>query len=518
MIANLDAEDPPPTSDICVVGAGPAGLALASVLDQHGVDAIVLDAGGDQSASDPGADRDPDAMPYPDVATTRRRGYGGTAALWGTDGDGWTKGAAMFRPLESHDFTQRAWIPHSGWPIQMDDLEPYYRQASRLAQLGTDVFDLDHWDPDNFKRLPIDDTGFQTKVFHLSHRDVYINDLVNRAKTSQTVRLIGHAPVTKLIPNRDGTAIVAARTATANGAIVDVRANQFVLATGGIENTRLMLELDDATSGAGSDAGRWPALGKTFMERPHGIVGIILPTPAFASRSHNYQMVQTADPTDAGPTVVSKWHITPTRELLEAEQLAGFSLSFFPAEPAWLPDDMNQIARQEGHKHNTAAAQTGLHAISFMAEQYPNSGSQIRLSERQGAFAMRVPTIARTLRPEDHKLYLRMQQMTLEALEGQGLGQVHIRRIKGPEGTDSYVKPLWNGYEAAMPVAHHHMGTTRMHHDPQLGVVDGNNRCHGVANLHIAGTSVFPTSGCYNPTMTLIALSLRLADHLRTGL
>ena len=64
----------------------------------------------------------------------------------------------------------------------------------------------------------------------------------------------------------------------------------------------------------------------------------------------------------------------------------------------------------------------------------------------------------------------------------------------------------------------HHMGTTRMHDDPRQGVVDRNSKVHGVDNLYVAGSSVFPTSGAANPTLTLVALTLRLADHLKVQL
>jgi choline dehydrogenase-like flavoprotein len=61
----------------------------------------------------------------------------------------------------------------------------------------------------------------------------------------------------------------------------------------------------------------------------------------------------------------------------------------------------------------------------------------------------------------------------------------------------------------------HHMGTTRMHVAPQHGVVDESSRVHGTTNLFVAGSSVFPSGGYANPTLTIVALALRLGDHLR---
>ena len=60
----------------------------------------------------------------------------------------------------------------------------------------------------------------------------------------------------------------------------------------------------------------------------------------------------------------------------------------------------------------------------------------------------------------------------------------------------------------------HHMGTTRMHESPRMGVTDANCRVHGLQNLYVAGSSLFPCAGHQNPTLTIVALALRLADHL----
>ena len=71
---------------------------------------------------------------------------------------------------------------------------------------------------------------------------------------------------------------------------------------------------------------------------------------------------------------------------------------------------------------------------------------------------------------------------------------------------------------ATSSASRHHMGTTRMHPDPAEGVVDADGRVHGLSNLYIAGCSVFPTSGIGNPTLTLLALAMRLSDHLKRRL
>jgi choline dehydrogenase-like flavoprotein len=91
--------------------------------------------------------------------------------------------------------------------------------------------------------------------------------------------------------------------------------------------------------------------------------------------------------------------------------------------------------------------------------------------------------------------------VVVDELERHGLGRVLVGADDPPD-----------------PNAHHHVGTTRMHADARLGVVDADSRVHGLANLFVTGSSVFPTGGFANPTLTIVALALRLADHLEARL
>jgi choline dehydrogenase-like flavoprotein len=125
------------------------------------------------------------------------------------------------------------------------------------------------------------------------------------------------------------------------------------------------------------------------------------------------------------------------------------------------------------------------------------------------------------------KLIWRMNALDLHTIEealkvtALELGASASGRVKGLNG--SYTEPTrffdrnapFDGdRDAQLVLWHHHMGTTRMHSSEKRGVVDANCQVHGMANLFIAGSSVFPTSGSANPTLTIIALALRLADHL----
>jgi choline dehydrogenase-like flavoprotein len=137
-----------------------------------------------------------------------------------------------------------------------------------------------------------------------------------------------------------------------------------------------------------------------------------------------------------------------------------------------------------------------------MTEQVPNPESRVLLSDEQDALGQPRARLHWQLQPQDTRSIQRSQQVLDRALRRAGVGRVHVASLDAIER-----ESVRGGY--------HHMGTTRMGATPQEGVVDGNCKIHGVENTYVAGSSVFTTAGCANPTLTIAALSLRLADHLK---
>jgi choline dehydrogenase-like flavoprotein len=133
-------------------------------------------------------------------------------------------------------------------------------------------------------------------------------------------------------------------------------------------------------------------------------------------------------------------------------------------------------------------------------EQAPDPDNRVTLDAACDRFGLPKPTLHWRWRALDQANLVRLRALVADELERHGLGRVEVADAP-PD-----------------PNAHHHMGTTRMHRDPRRGVVDEHTRVHGLSNLYVAGSSVFPTSGFANPTLTLVALSLRLADHLEKQL
>jgi choline dehydrogenase-like flavoprotein len=151
--------------------------------------------------------------------------------------------------------------------------------------------------------------------------------------------------------------------------------------------------------------------------------------------------------------------------------------------------------------------------LEARGEQAPNPESRVTLTGERDALGARRVRLDWRLQAQDAGSLRAAARLLGRELGAQGLGRVHCG-IGAPA-----VEALAAG-EAARRLrgGPHHMGTTRMHRDPRHGVVDADCRVHGVDNLFVAGASVFPTCGCSNPTLTLLALALRLAAHLRREL
>jgi choline dehydrogenase-like flavoprotein len=152
----------------------------------------------------------------------------------------------------------------------------------------------------------------------------------------------------------------------------------------------------------------------------------------------------------------------------------------------------------------------GLYTV-IRAEQAPNPDSRVTLTGERDALGMPRVALDWRLSPIDK----RSVRVTMEALDGElrrlDLGTCTPEPWLAEDGPDWEVDPLISNHPIG---GFHHMGTTRMAASPRAGVVDADCRVHGVANLYVAGSSVFPTGGWANPTLTIVALALRLADHL----
>ena len=285
----LDGRTMPPDArldvDLCIIGAGPAGLSLACEFADSTVRVAVLESGG--------LDREPDidrlgagdsvGYPYHALERVRARGIGGSSLRWDAhengDDEGWNA-----RPLEPLDFEPRPGRPLSGWPFRYHDLEPYYRRAQVVASLGPFAYDAATWEREGARRLPLGDS---VDTIVLQRGPLTFAHHVGTLAAASNISLVHHATVTRLVTAAGGGRIVEAIARPRSDSTVSVGARLFILATGGIENARMLLLTNDARpAGLGNGNG---LVGRYFMERLSARGGVLMPTdPDLARRATLY--------------------------------------------------------------------------------------------------------------------------------------------------------------------------------------------------------------------------------------
>lgn len=490
MFADADdvARDTTIVADVCIVGAGPAGITIARELAADSAPSVVvLESGGfevEPATEDlyRAANR---GEPYP-VEASRQRAFGGSTGHWG----------GTCRPLDAEDFEARDWIPFSGWPFPKRELEPYYERAQRVCELGPYAYDLDAWRdrlPDELDTVNDDRLGtalFQRSLTRFGER--YRDDL---ERADLTVYL--HANVVTIATDPSGSRVEEVEVATLAGNRFGVRAGTVVLATGGIEVARLLL----ASPGAGGNGlgNEHDLVGRFFMEHPQGRLGsaAIIDTHFDPGLYDGVDVEVAGD--DASALLAGAFVIPPARRA--AEHLLGFSVTLFVLAP---PPDARLAAVDVGSVAADIAGSPSWVPVAVLTtgEQVPNPESRVTLGAALDPLGVPRAELHWNLAPADRASMARSLELLAAELGSRGLGRLRI----DVEDLALSAHPMQG--------ASHHMGTARMHRDPDSGVVDEHGRVHGVDNLYVAGSAVFPTSGYANPTLTIVALALRLAERL----
>lgn len=476
--------------DVCVIGAGAAGMTLALRLAERGLDVALMEAGGFEISAESqeiyeGAILGRDYWP---LDVPRLRFLGGSMGHWG----GWC------RALDAHDFAAKPWNPGSGWPIAKADLDPYAAETDAILDLPSAAAV-----PDAPAALARD--GFRQVEFRFSDPPTNFRDKFAPALEAAHGIVLGfNANLVDLRLDPDLGRIEAAvfRGWDPGDPGFEVTARAYVLACGGIETPRLLLNFTlQVPAGIGNAAG---LVGRYFAEHPHFVLAEAIfraplpelsfysPTDAFM-REHevlNFGMriERTPGPFVRQPgTVAGDPSCADPFILRLAERLADVA-------PACAPGGDGRVAFD------------GL--IRIAHEQALDPDSRVMLGAATDRFGLRRAALDWRLGPMD----LHTQRTALIAfatmLAERDIGRVRIRDWVLAEPFD------WPGIADDEVGGKHHMGTTRMADDPRRGVVDRDCRLHELGNLWVAGSSVFPTGGHANPTYTIVQLALRLGDHL----
>jgi choline dehydrogenase-like flavoprotein len=493
-------------TDVCVIGSGPAGLALVAELIDGPHDVVLLESGGFEP--------DP-AIEELSMGTSvghqygglvnRPRGFGGSSQVW--------PGQVM--QLTPIDFEARHWVEHSGWPIERDELDVYYHRAMRFLALPLDALEGDIW-----RLSPAEEPSFRRSELVTTHsvfapRPRLGSLLQGKFANAARLRTFLHATATRLCANESGSHVERVEVATLGGTRVSVKARTFVIACGTIENARLLL-----ASGLGNDL-----VGRFLQDHVVAICAAV----TSASEDRLQEMFTFFD--HGRVRHYPKIALSPDLQRREHLLNCGANLVFHTVEdsveesalrvrralrtsrrPALA--DLMSVGRRPVHAARLGWRQVrgrpflppieSVHLLA-MCEQAPNPLSRVRLSTTEkDALGVPRPEIDWHLEGAERRTIATLASTVAAELRRTGLGDAQPAAWLDGEDWANRV------YDTV-----HQMGTTRMAESAAEGVVDPDCRVHGLDNLYAAGASVFPTGGYSNPTLTLIALALRLADRLR---
>lgn len=532
---------------ICIIGAGPAGIALALQFIESGSE-VVLVAGGALEHNDEAqklyAGEVADAALHSPLTEYRHRQFGGSSATWG--------GRCM--PFDPIDFETRDWIEGAHWPIRFEDIAPFYPAAQALAEAGDFIYDAREAVPGGMRAMI---AGFSPRAFdsdaleRFSCPTHFGRRYGEKLRRAARIRVLLNAHAVDIRRAKANGPIERVILRTLQGAEFSVEAEHFVLATGGIETARLLLAArSHDPRGIGNTQDQ---VGRNYLCHIAGTMGELRITDPKANVWHGYERAwdgsycrrrlalrpQIQRERRIGNIVMRLHHPrlpdpAHGRGILSAIYLAKPFISYeyskrlhggeaFSAglamrhvwnilrEPFGTAAFLANWARRRtlaARKFPSliVAPRNNVFSLDIHSEQVPNPESRVTLAEARDAFGMPQARVDWRYRPLDIETVRVALGLLRDDLAQWGGGQLDYDEAEIPDAM------LRDGAYGG-----HHIGTARMADRPEQGVVDADARVFGTPNLYVAGSAIFPTSSQANPTLTAIAFALRLAAHLKSS-
>lgn len=518
-------------TDICIVGSGPVGISIAKEFVGTNVNVLIVESGGLESEDDVQKLYEIESIGDPrriNQINLRRRIYGGSSYIW----------TGRCAPFDDIDFQARDWIPRSGWPITKMDVAPYLSRAGKNLGLGPNCYDdrlwqqfkVDQPEPclDKDKLSPFfwqfSKSPKNTRASVDFGRDINLS-------AAKNINVLLHANVTHINVDNKKNKFSSVDISTLAGKKAIVKSKTLVLACGGIENARLLLASNKQVSeGLGNHS---DSVGRFLMDHTLYITGHFDPNNSDLVRKrfghywldkngqrHVYlhgmslsKKIQQDEKLLGCHAFVEEFDVLEDNPVDAFKRLVGALKEKSIYEQFW--KDIKNVCLNSPYVFKNLYRRIKLNRpeinkvkrveLHCMMEQFPNSDSRIKLSDSKfDALGMPISVIDWKINDLEKQTFTRMMELVCEEFLRLGLPVPSL----SPVLTD----PQWKHSASEKS---HPTGTTRMSNHPDNGVVDSNLQVHGISNLFVAGSSVFPTSGAANPTLVIVALAIRLADHLK---
>jgi choline dehydrogenase-like flavoprotein len=487
--------------DLCIVGAGASGISLAMEWANAKRKVILLEGGGfeyDDKVQELYAGK-LTGQPYFPLKAIRLHYFGGTTGHW----------AGFCAPFDEIDFKKREWVPHSGWPITLKDLDPYYKRANPILDLGPSEWNADYWIQKypEFKPLPMNEKILWNKIWQFSPPTRFGIKYREPIVKSRNIHLYTYANVTEIRTNENISAVTEVIAKNYAGITCRVRAKYFAIACCSVQNARLLLASNQqAPKGLGNDH---DLVGRFFMEH--------------LEMKSAELWLKDPDPLAFYSWAWGKAHpraeIAVSEEQQTLHKILNGTASFVPLSQGRQMRPFIELYKNDKDKTNLGMiSDTSKHFESVSPkdksyllrtriEQSPNPNSRVTISAEKDSLDMPRASLNWDLTPLEKRSMRKHYELLGQEMGRASKGRIRLMDYLRDENDYTWPASTGGGW--------HHMGTTRMSEDPKHGVVNAQCQVHGIQNLFMAGSSCFVTAAAPNPTLTLVALTLRLSDHIK---
>ena len=514
----------PTETDLCIVGSGVMGLAIASHLLNHSARKILLVEEGvleDTNTTSAVAAELQGGDLASAVDNSRARGFGGSSRRWG--------GQAL--PFSALDLADRPFLSQrGGWPISWEELNRFYPAADQFLGLTSMPFTTDLWKRQAVTAPFAEGSDLELSISKYSPHAYLASVYQKPITTSKQADCLINAKVASVVLEGDGARAQGVKVRNSHGREATISARVVVLCSGGIENPRILLasqQLD--RRGVGNQA---DLVGRYYQDHVGFFAAELRPLDwarfrhlfaSFLPGDQKYvpkiQLAQSLQRSQGLLSVIGNIDVqegenSPRncarriyRKLRHARPISAESGSTFHDLRRLVSSAPDALKLLSAHllEHRIGLPKKARFFLMANAESEPLHASRITLSDQLDGYGLNRP-----------KVSWLVSDLTLNALKAYGvavkntLESATIAEVRlSPYLTD----PKANWKERAYSL-YHHMGATRMSSSPKEGVVDSYGRVHGIDNLYIAGTSILPSGSSSNPSYTALALAFRTAEHL----